>query len=148
MSEVEMKNEETSSAPTPAVAEKPKAVVSMPTDWSWGGFMFGPAYLIAVKKYQYLLGYLLMLIPIINFVAMIGIAIYLGIKGHTLVVESPMFANNDERAGFNRAIDHAGRIMFFVSLACAVIALIFASLFVGLMVSLFGGPQFGGMPMR
>jgi|GEM_PF-1360982 len=148
MSDTEMNTEETLSASAPVVSEKSKDVVSLPTDWSWGGFMFGPAYLIAVKKYQYLLGYLLMLIPIINFVAMLGIAIYLGLKGHTLVAESPMFANNDERAGFNRAIDHAGRIMFFISLACAVIALIFASLFVGLMVSLFGGPQFGGMHTR
>ncbi|NTV44905.1 MAG: hypothetical protein HGA67_04455 [Candidatus Yonathbacteria bacterium] len=145
MSEAETKTEETTSVPTAPVApvaETPKAAISMPSDWSWGGFMFGPAYLIAVKKYEYLLAYLLMLIPVFNFFAMIGIAIYLGIKGHTLVAESPMFANADERAGFNRAIDHAGRIMFFVSLVCMVLAFIFAGLFVGMVATMLGGPRF------
>ena len=137
-----MNTEETLSASAPVVSEKAKATVSLPSDWSWGGFMFGPAYLIAVKKYNYLFAYLLMLIPVVNFFAMIGIAIYLGVKGHALVAESPMFQNDVERVGFNRALDHAGRIMFFISIACMVLAFVFAGLFVGMMSALFMGPNF------
>ena len=142
MSEAETKTEETTnSTSTPVVEAKPTVTISMPADWSWGGFMFGPAYFIAVKKYEYLLIYLLMFIPIVNFIAMIGIAIYLGMKGHTLVATSTMFANDAERAGFNHGIDHAGKIMFILVLISFVLAFIFAGLFVGMMATLFGGPH-------
>jgi hypothetical protein len=103
--------------------------------------MFAPAYLIAVKKYKYLLLYLLGLVPFINVIAMIGIPIFVGLKGHGFVVESDMFKNDDERAGFNRAIDHAGWIMFLVTLAGLVLSLLFAGLFVAFLASIFGGPH-------
>lgn len=108
--------------------------------WSWGGFMFGPAYIIATKQYAYLLLYLLMLVPLVNIVAWIGISIFLGIKGHDLVAYSVMFENNDERRGFVRAIDHAGWIMFLVALVGLVLALLFAGLFIAFFASIFGGP--------
>jgi hypothetical protein len=89
--------------------------------WSWGAFMFGPAYLIAVKKYMYLLWYLLMLLPIINFIAMIGLPIYWGLKGTELAKDSTMFKNEDERSGFLRAINHAGFISFLIAIAGIVL---------------------------
>lgn len=110
--------------------------------WSWGGFMFGPAYMIATKKYMYLLLYLLMIIPIINILAQIGIAIFMGLKGHQFVAESNMFNNDDERNGFNRAIDHAGFITFLIVLALIIFGFLF---FGALMGSLMGGFD-GGVP--
>jgi hypothetical protein len=140
------KTEEVSSeAPTPGVesrSEKSNAIViPMPNDWSWGGFMFAPAYLIAVKKYKYLLLYLLGLAPLINVIAMIGISIFVGLKGRSFVAESDMFKNDDEREGFNRAIDHAGWIMFLVTLVGFVLSLLFAGLLIAFLASIFGGPH-------
>ena len=106
------------------------------SSWSWGGLMFGPAYLIATKNYVYLLLYLLFFIPLINLIAIIAIPIFLAIKGHDFVAKSSMFKNDIERNGFNRAIDHAGFVAF-------MIALIFFSL--GLVGLLFLGSIMGGI---
>jgi len=129
-------------APSPAmndaVAKTKDALNKMSniSGWSWGGFMFGPAYLIAVKKYTYLLWYLLMLVPLVNLIAMIGLPIFLGLKGHALAAESTMFKNEDERNGFLRAINHAGFITFLIAIAAFILSFLFMGLIFG---SLFGG---------
>ena len=107
------------------------------SSWSWGGLMFGPAYLIATKNYVYLLLYLLMLVPFINLIAIIAIPIFLALKGHDFVAKSSMFKNNEERNGFNRAIDHAGFVTFMIILAF-ISLVILSMLFLGwAMFSLF-----------
>lgn len=142
MSETETTKEAVEEVSAPESPSKEmKVTLSMPSDWSWGGLMFAPAYLIAVKKYKYLLLYLLGLIPVINVIAMIGIPIFVGMKGHGFVAESDMFKNDDERAGFNRAMDHAGWIMFLVAIATFILAFLFAGLIVGVLSMVFGGPH-------
>ncbi len=107
--------------------------------WSWGGFFFGPAFLIAIRKYMYLWVYVLMFIPLLNIFALLGMAVFLGIKGHELVAQSPAFLNSDERNGFTRAMDHAGFIMFLVLLAGFLLWFAFFALFFGAMYNSFGG---------
>lgn len=95
------------------------------TGWSWGAFMLGPTFLIAVKKYVYLLFYLVYFIPFLNVFALLGIAIFLGIKGRELTYASSMFEKQDEANGFIKAVDHAGKIMFVVSIIFFIIMIIF-----------------------
>jgi hypothetical protein len=103
------------------------------TEWSWGAFMFDPAFLIAIQKYAYLLVYLLMLIPILNFIVWIGLKIYLGLKGREMARDSATFASAEEREGFFKGFDRAGKVLFFVSLAFFVLSLLL-SLTVGMSI--------------
>jgi len=84
--------------------------------WSWGAFILDPFFILAVRKYIYLLLYLLYIVPILNILAMIGIKIFLGMKGTDMVRESETFENDDERRGFLKAINHAGFILFIITL--------------------------------
>jgi hypothetical protein len=89
--------------------------------WSWGAFIMGPMFIIAVRKYTLLLLYLLMFIPIVNFLAQFGIMIYLGLKGRELAAASPTFSSREQYIGFMKAIDHAGWIMFLIALAMLLV---------------------------
>ncbi|HEX7042380.1 MAG TPA: hypothetical protein VF189_03960, partial [Patescibacteria group bacterium] len=86
------------------------------TGWSWGAFILGPLFLLAIKKYYYLFLYLAYFIPFINFLAVFGIPIFLGIKGRELAYDSSMFETQHQASGFMSAVDHAGKIMFVVYL--------------------------------
>lgn len=92
--------------------------------WSWGAFMLDPFFIIAIKKYQFLFVYLLYFVPFINFLAMIGIKIYLGLYGRKMAEESTIFSNNDQFEGFMKAIDHAGKVVFYVSLALVILTMV------------------------
>jgi len=108
--------------------------------WSWGAFMMGPFFLIAVRKYVHLLWYLLSIIPIVPLV----IAIFLGLKGRELAAESKSFANRDEYRGFMKAFDHAGFITFIIMI---VLLVLYALFFVVILVPLVNsGPYFDTYP--
>ena len=92
--------------------------------WSWGAFMNGPLFLIGIRKYVYLLLYLLYLIPFVNFIAWIGIMIFMGVKGRELAAESKTFTSREQYVGFMKAIDHAGKVIFFFTVALIALALI------------------------
>jgi hypothetical protein len=105
--------------------------------WSWGAFMFDMVFVIAIRKYIYLLFALLFFIPILGFFAMIGVKIFFGLKGHQLAAESGAFANEDELRGFLKAVDHAGFVVFIVAIVGIVLIL-------GT-VLLFGAALYSGM---
>ncbi|HVN26269.1 MAG TPA: hypothetical protein VMT99_01265 [Candidatus Paceibacterota bacterium] len=94
--------------------------------WSWGAFMMNASFIIAIKRYQLLWWYLLMLIPFVNWIFFIVFMIYLGSKGHEFAAASSQFGNQSEYDGFMKAVDHAGRIMFYVALAFVVVGILFA----------------------
>ncbi len=114
--------------------------------WSWGGFMLGPGYMIATKNYVYLLLYLLTLVPLVNVFAWLGISIFLGLQGHQMVAKSAMFKNDDERNGFNRAVDHAGFIMFLIMVALFVLGFLFFGMMMSMFVGSMGGMEYGSGP--
>ena len=133
MNELEQTNPIQNNAPQPSsysISEQKDDI----GEWSWGAFMFDFIFIIATKRYIYLLLFLLYLIPFVNFLAMIGIRIFLGIQGRRIAAESPMFSNKDELRGFMKAIDHAGYITFIITvvvfiLAFVLMATVFSSLF-------------------
>lgn len=100
--------------------------------WSWGAAMLNFIYLIAIKKYKYLLLFLLMLIPFVNMLAWIGLPLYFGFFGGKLAYQSSMFANKTEADAFMRAINHAGKVCFFLYVIFVIISvvLIFLSGFI------------------
>src|SRR5690348_4008055 len=59
----------------PASASAPAPIQAAPEHkgWSWGALMLGPMFLIGIKKYIYLLLYLLFLIPLVNIVVFFAI---------------------------------------------------------------------------
>jgi len=89
-----------------------------------GAFMFDLPFLIATRQYVYLLAYLLMIVPILNLVVYIGLKIFLGIKGRELAESSSTFASADERAGFFKGFDWAGKVTFFVGLIAFVLSIL------------------------
>ena len=97
--------------------------------WSWGAFMFDFIFIIATKKYIYLLLFLLYLIPLVNFLAMIGIRIFLGTQGRRIAAESQMFSNKDEWQGFMKALDHAGYIIFIVTVIVLILGFVLMAVF-------------------
>jgi hypothetical protein len=107
--------------------------------WSWGGFMFAPVYMVATKNYLYLLLYLLMIIPIINIFVQLGISIYMGLKAHNMVAGSVMFRSDDERNGFNRAMDHAGFIFFCLFVVLFVLGFLFMGALFSAIMGMGGG---------
>lgn len=111
--------------PTPAAPVVAAATSSQLTGWSWGAFMLGPTYIIAVKKYMYLLLYLLFFVPIVGVIAFLIIAIVLGKKGRQLAYESSIFANESEATGFIKAADFAGKVMFVISVIGFVVVIVF-----------------------
>lgn len=105
--------------------------------WSWGGFMQWTIFAIGLRKYWYLLLILIGMVPFVGGLISIGVMIYFGIKGREMAAASSVFANKEQYIGFMKGIDHAGKVMFFVSLIflALVVAIVitFASLFSGAM---------------
>jgi len=111
------------------------------TGWSWGAFMLDPAFLIGIKKYKYLFWYLIMLVPFVGFLFYIGFKIYLGVKGREIASTST-YLRGDERRGFMKGLDNAGKITFFSSLIFLALWLVFFGVaFFGFLTS---GFNFGG----
>lgn len=90
--------------------------------------MFDVPFLIAIKKYTWILWYLLAFIPIVNFVFLIVFKLYMGSKGRSLATTSDHFTNKDELNGFMKGLDHAGKITFFAGLIVLGTLLIFSLL--------------------
>ena len=115
--------------------------------WSWGAFLFNASFLIGVKRYKMLWWYLLALIPFVNFIFLLAYSIYLGVKGHEIGANGAQFANQSEYDGFMKGVDHAGKIMFFVSLAIGVVVgIIFIALIASGVSFMHGNMQ--GMQMQ
>lgn len=115
------------------------------SQWSWGAFMLDVPFLVAIQKYVYLLVYLLMLIPFVNFIIYIGFKIYLGLKGREMAQDSPAFDSKEEREGFFKGFDWAGKVLFFVTITFFVIGLLSSLVFGMSMMSAVGGDaDFGG----
>lgn len=91
--------------------------------------MFGPVVILATRKYVYLLLYLLMFVPLVNIVAGLGISILMGIKAQSFVDSSSTFASPEERLGFMKGIDHAGKMMFIIGLIALGVVLAIAIFF-------------------
>lgn len=140
-----MENQEQTNTTTQSASTQPMIRRNDVGGWSWGAFVLDPFFIIAIKKYSLLWMYLLYLVPLVNFFAMIGIKIFLGIKGHQLVAESTVFKNEDEQNGFVRAIDHAGFIVFIVGLVGIVVMFLFFGVILASLFSAFGGGM-GGRP--
>lgn len=117
-------------------------------DWSWGAFILDPFFLIAIRRYIFLLLYLLYFIPGINFIAVIGIKIYLGLKGKELAEHSPTFSSAEERKGFFKAIDHAGLITFIIALVIMVLSFIFGAIVAAFFAKFIGAGLGQGMMLR
>ncbi len=114
-------NQTPSQAPLTTVAQP-----AINSGWSWGAFMFDPAFIIAIRNYTFLFCYLLYLIPLVNIVAMIGIKIYLGINGRRMAIASKSFASPDEALGYMKGTDHAGRVLFFATIIIMVLGIVFS----------------------
>jgi len=82
--------------------------------WSWGAFAFNWAFAIAIRKYMYLFLILLMFVPILNIVAFFGVMIFFGVKGREMAKGSVTFSSDEQRLGFMKGMDHAGKIVFFI----------------------------------
>lgn len=106
-------------APTPVPQQAAHS-----SNWSWGGFVYDPVIILATRNYMMLFFYLLAFIPLVNILFWIAFKIYMGMNTHRLVNESAGFANQDERNGFLRGLDHAGWIMFMVMLVGIAIGFI------------------------
>jgi hypothetical protein len=103
---------------------QPPLVGYVDAGWSWGAFLTGPIFLVAVRRYVYLLWYLLMFIPFVNIIVWLGVSIYLGIKGREMATHSRTFANREQYLGFMKAIDHAGKILAVVYLVLIAVAVV------------------------
>lgn len=130
------------------VAEEEKKVIQEERNgligWSWGAFMFDIPFLVGIKKYTYLFWYLLALVPFVNVIFFIVFKIYMGAKGRALAAVSPQFENETEFRGFMKAFDHAGKILFTVTVAIIAILLLVLAFFgvVGIF-TLFHGARSG-----
>jgi len=98
--------------------------------WSWGAAMFGPLFLIGIRKYVYLLPYILMFIPIVTLLVMLAMFAFLGFKGRELALQSLTFTSKDQYLGYMKANDHAGKVMFFVCLIVFISAFVIGPTFV------------------
>lgn len=88
--------------------------------WSWGGFMFNIFFAACLKRYWFLLWFGALLVPIVNLFVpfvLLGLMIYFGVKGRELAARSAVFTSKQQYIGFMKGIDHAGKCMFFLSLA-------------------------------
>lgn len=103
--------------------------------WSWGGFMFNIFFAACLKRYWFLLWFGALLVPIVNLFVpfvLLGLMIYFGVKGRELAARSAVFTSKQQYIGFMKGIDHAGKCMFFLSLAgllvmvAAVLTIFFA----------------------
>jgi hypothetical protein len=119
---------ETTPEPTLAPPTPPAPQESSTDDgWSWGAFVLGPIYLIAIRRYLLLAPYILLLVPILNIFVFLGYGIFLGIKGRDMASHSTSFANRDQYIGFMKGVDHAGKVFFFVYVAIIVVTLVLAT---------------------
>lgn len=111
--------------PVPGANTNSNGVVAQP-GWSWSGFTFNAAFLIAIRRYKLLWWYLLMLIPVVNLIFGLAMAIYLGLKGHELGTGGGSFDNQSEYNGFFKATDHAGFVFFIIGLVIFIAWIILA----------------------
>jgi hypothetical protein len=102
--------------------ETKKEIVAAP-GWSWGAFLFGAAFLVAIKQYKMLWWDLLWIVPLVNIIFGIVFATYLGVNGHKLAARSRHFENQHEYHGFMKATDHAGKVLFFAVVVLLVIGI-------------------------
>lgn len=117
----QQESQETSEPPEAEdVYDEPHSEV---TGWSWGAFMFDIAFVLALKQYKFAWLFLLYLIPWVNVLAIIAIRIYLGFHGRRMTYESDAFDTPAERDGFVKGLDHAGKILLYVSLVLLVITI-------------------------
>jgi len=122
------------------------------SSWSWAGFMFDPIVIVGTRNYKMLFWYLLMLIPFVNIIFLIVFKVYMGMHARMVVSESKAFANKDEAAGFQKALDHAGLIFFYVAIAFFVVwvllfgTVIFSTIFSGGMM--MRGGDYGRQPIQ
>lgn len=91
--------------------------------WSWGACMLSMYFVVGIRKYSYLWLYLLFFVPFVNIFAMLGIMIFFGMKGREMAATSVTFTSRDQYVGFMKAIDHAGKVFFFLTVG--MIALFF-----------------------
>ncbi|MCL4403910.1 hypothetical protein M1432_00985 [Patescibacteria group bacterium] len=105
--------------------ENNKGKIAAAAGWSWGAFLLNAPFLVGIKKYKMLWWYILAFVPFVNVIFWIVFMIYLGVKGHELGATSPQFASQAEYDGFFKALDHAGKILFFVAIALLVIFVAF-----------------------
>ncbi len=109
------------------------------SEWSWGSFMFNPIVIISSKRYKMLFWYLLAVVPLVNLFFWLVFGIYMGMKGRSIVASSAAFANDDERRGFLKGLDHAGFILFIVSVVFLALFLVFSSMsFFGILLGTRG----------
>lgn len=89
--------------------------------------MAGPMFLLGIHRYTYVLAYLVGLVPLVGPLAIFTFTVFLGVKGREMAMASPVFTNRDQYVGFMKAIDHGGKIMFFVTLGfiLLIVALLF-----------------------
>ncbi len=105
--------------------------------WSWGAFMTDPIFLIGLKKYKKLWWYLLGVVPFLGPIFLIGFKIYLGNKGREISTTTT-FLSEDERRGFMKGLDHAGKVTFFaalISIGVIIVLLILGISFFSLIFS-------------
>jgi hypothetical protein len=81
--------------------------------WSWGAFALNWMFVIATRNYVYLFLLLLMLVPFVNFLVMIGFAIYMGINGREMARKSKTFANHEQYLGFMKGLDHVSKVVAY-----------------------------------
>ena len=91
--------------------------------WSWGAFMFNVAWGIGNKCYLPLLCF----VPVLNIIWIF----ICGAKGHEWAMNSGTFRTVEEYNATMSTWDRAGKIMFFVSLAIAVIWVLIFSVLMG-----------------
>jgi len=125
--------------PHPKYAEPAYAPVQSNSDaqysqpgWSWGGFCFSLLFAIAIRRYVYLWFLLGMVLPPINFVVVIGLMIYFGMKGRELAAESKIFTSRDQYVGFMKGIDHAGKVLALFYGILIIVGILASTVLVGL----------------
>ena len=138
MDEQQTQQQQTNEAPlgqfsndAPAPAATTTATQTSEGGWSWGGFILGPLFAIATKRYSYLL---LLLIPGLGGLIMM---ILLGLNGRNIAMQSPTFSNNDEVRGFMKGVDHAGFISFILGVAVFAAWILFVVVILGTVLNSF-----------
>lgn len=94
--------------------------------WSWGAFVLDVPFLLATQNYAYFLIFALAIVPFVNLVFPIiylGFKVFLGLKGRGMA-QNGVFQSAQERAGFMRGIDWAGKVMFYAALIIFALGLL------------------------
>jgi hypothetical protein len=140
-------------APAEAGGQKPSGYKD--EGWSWGGFAFNVLFLIAIRKYKFLLIFILIIvlgniflafsiepllsnpglffvIPLIPFFLVLVMVFFLGIKGRKFARESRTFSNYEQYLGFMKGVDHAGKVFILVYTGLFVVGILASILLVSL----------------